>query len=112
MIYTIYLRDNDNPQNAVFIKEGFSPLAMVFSSFWFFYHRAWFIGFIFFIFSMTVRMAMYDSGLLSIVIILLMSLFSGVFGNDLLQRQLTIRGYNFISAVVANNLLEAKVKFF
>ena len=43
-IYSIYHRRGDAPDRAVFVKEGFSGPALVFTVFWALWHRMWIVA--------------------------------------------------------------------
>lgn len=113
MMYTIYSQEGSEQASAIFVKDGFSMHAFLFSSLWFFYHKMWVWGLGLFVMSVFLKALCVTSGnSWSFIAFFMLSLFCGIFGNDLRQMKLSNGGYKFVSAVVAHDITEARVKFY
>jgi hypothetical protein len=105
--YVIYA--NERIEDAVFVPEGFSWAAAVFTGFWALWHRMWIVGVV----ALAVILA--ANALppsLEIFVDLASALVFGVFGNDLREWSLARRGLRYIDVVEANDLETAEFQFY
>lgn len=105
----------NNGQDVVFIKDGFSWLALVIPFFWLLWHRLW------------IPLAGYLSAVILIVVAgyllsmpdgltgsigLLANFFVGLEGNNFRRRAMAKRGYDEVADIVAESGEEASYRFF
>ena len=110
-MYLIYIKDS--AEKTVIIDEGFAPLALIFNAMWFALHRMWGMGALILLANCAAKYWLaYSENLAPAAMLCLISLFCGLFANDLRQRSLIKNGYRFYSAVVAKNIAEAQVKMY
>jgi hypothetical protein len=105
--YTIY--SARHIEDAVFLREGFSWAAFAFGFLWALWHRLWIVGAIGFaavMVSSTLPPA--PEALVNVAVALLF----GVFGNDMRQWSLSLRGLAGIGAIEAGSHEIAELQFF
>jgi len=101
--------------NVVFIKDGFSWLALFIPFFWMLWHRLWLPLAGYLIAVALVALAGHFLSLpqgLTASIGLLANLFVGLEGNNFRRRALAKRGYEEVADVVADSNEEASFRFF
>lgn len=116
-IYTIHTKKNDkfNPENAIFIKEGFSLWAAIFQLFWAIYHGMWLCAAALFfaeMFFLILEKSAIMNELSVTVLNIGMFLLVGFCANDWRRSNLEKNGYELLDVVSAGNLNEAKQKFY
>ncbi len=116
-LYSVHMNpDHDDPyEKAVFVKEGFNILALIFSGLWLLYQRIWISGLIIIIL-MGIIVSLEDFIGLSVVSIAVLrlgiQLMVGLQANDLLRSHLDKKGYIQTDMVAAGSLLEAQQRYF
>lgn len=115
--FAVYTRVEDsNPlETAVFVKDGFSPMAAIFTFFWALYNRVWWlVGFCFFV--QVGLQFLSEYGVIEEetrqIIIFCYHIFLGLQFQDWYEEDLQSRGYILIGIVMAKNLEEAQQRFF
>lgn len=115
--YTIYINKN-NPESleeAVFVPEGFSFWAAVFTAFWMLYHRLWLCAAALIVINICF-IALENHGIISPEVSSILQLgilvYIGFEANDWHRRSLGRKGYEFSEIIAAKNLEEAKQRFF
>ncbi len=116
-VYTVHIRAwSDSPdRDAVFLREGFSWGAFIFSFMWALWHRLWFAALIFLGVSAALALLpefleldlFTDTALAAAVALLI-----GWHGNDFRRRALEREGYVTAGVVAAPTLVEAERRFF
>ena len=116
-LYTVHLRawSNEADRDAVFVREGFSWGAFVFSVAWALWHRLWVAALL--IAGALAAVALADEFLelgfiLPEAISLAVSVWVGFEGNDWRRESLKRRGYAEAGIVTATSLAEAEHRFF
>ncbi|MCB1378698.1 MAG: DUF2628 domain-containing protein [Alphaproteobacteria bacterium] len=113
--YSIFCREGGSPDSVVFVKEGFSVPAMVFTVLWALWHKMWIAAAV-----MLVVMALV-AGLFSIlapddqmiaVVNLAAGLVLGFEAHRLRCWSLTLSGYRQADLIQAQNIDEAEWKYF
>ena len=108
--YSIYAKSNDSiAADAIFLSDGFSWGAFVFTWAWALWNRMWIVAAI-------VISAMLIASLLppapQILLSLAASILMGLHANDLLAWSLARRGYSEIALSNGNSLEEAELLFY
>ncbi len=116
-IYTVHVKPG--PRNAaqapVFVREGFSFPAFIFTLAWSLYYRLWVVSALMLGFNVLV-MWTEQEGLLTqpsvFVLLLAMQIFIGFHGNDWRRRALGKRGYITTAVVTGDSRLRAELRYF
>lgn len=116
-IYTVYIRawSASPDREAVFIREGFSWGAFVFSVLWALVHRMWLAALIVFALSVAVSVVTDSLDLdpvTAAACALALALIVGWEANDWRRRALERRGYVNAGVIAATSRLEAERRFF
>lgn len=115
-LYTVHVDPDDNGSGIkpVFIKEGFNPLAFVFTLFWALYHQLWALALALFAASFCL-MLLSDSQILSEASItalqLGMNVLVGFHANDFLRARLAKKGYILVDVTAADSFLRAQQRY-
>jgi Protein of unknown function (DUF2628) len=96
-------------EDAVFVREGLSWAAAVFTIAWALWHRMWIVGVVAFA---VILLANALPPSLEFFVDLAAALVFGVFGNDLREWSLARRGLRNIDVVEANDLETAELAFY
>jgi hypothetical protein len=105
--YSIY--SGQRIEEAVFVREGFSWPAAVFTGFWALWHRMWIVGVV------AIAVILLASTLppaIELFVNLATTLVFGVFGSDLREWSLARRGLSNIDVVEARNIELAELEFY
>lgn len=114
-IYSVHNRPATPADDVIFVKEGFSWTAFVFTLLWALWHRMWIVAAI--VFSATAAIAALASGLglgnlpLNLASIAA-SLILGFEGNDLRRWSLARQGYKEVALAAGRDIDEAELRFF
>ena len=116
-VYTVHLRAwaNSADKDAVFLREGFSWGAFIFSFLWALWHRLWFVALIFL--GVSFALALLPEFLeldpfSEIALSVAAALLIGWHANDFRRRALERQGFVTAGVVAAPNLVEAERRFF
>ena len=111
-IYLVHVNPNTDP---VFLKDGFSFMAFIFSGVWALWHRMWFVSAVIFggwgLVEFLLTLIGADTEL-RLVMTMGLSLFVGFGANDWLSSSLLRRGYSLDGLVVAPRLEAALRRWF
>lgn len=114
-IYAIYNTSADLPEQAVFVKEGFSFWAFVLGVAWTLYQRLWLpsIAIIVFYFVLSkLEGHEYISHTIGAIVQTGLGLYIGLNANDWLAAKYLRKGYTLIGVVYAKNESDAQLRFF
>lgn len=119
-LYTAHLPDHaaageTRLMHAVFVKDGFHWLALVFPVFWLLFNRVWwgllaYFGAVFVLALVGRAAGMPDAAVVAADV--LIGLFLGVVAHDVKGWQLRRRGYSRVEVVTGRDLMEAERRFF
>jgi hypothetical protein len=115
-MYTAYVRHGglDPDRDVVLVKEGFSWPAFVFGPLWALARRLWLAAVAFALVLVGLEAAMrafaFD-GIVSAMLILILSVAFGWLGNDLRRRKLERRGFVFRGVVAGGDIDAALARF-
>jgi hypothetical protein len=115
--FAVYAKpDEDDPlTTTVFVKEGFSFLAYIFTFFWALYYKIWWLVVFCFVFQVG-KQFMIEYGMLSeqsdIIISMAYMVLIGFQAQDWYGKDLERKGYSLIGIVMARNLDDARQRFF
>jgi hypothetical protein len=118
--YTVHQKADAKPEGPSdigtrFVKDGFSWPAFYLTVFWLLWHRIWLAFFCisaaYLLLAILVGAAKLPSGL-SVLLLLLLSFWVGLEGNNLWRSALARRGYREIADVAADSIDEASYRFF
>jgi hypothetical protein len=108
--YSIYAKPNDKTAaDAIFVSDGFSWGAFVFTWAWALWHRMWIVAVI--LISMLLITSLLPPAA-QILSFLAVSILMGLHANDLLGWSLARRGYSEIALGNGNSLEEAELSFY
>jgi hypothetical protein len=118
-LYTVHLPNDargarEAADEAVFVKDGFNPAALIFTGLWLLAKRLWLAVALFVAAGIVVALLMRYAGLPAIAGPLLnsvLALYLGVQGNDLVRARLA-RTQRHAGSVTGRTLEEAEVRFF
>ncbi len=116
-IYTVYIpaAAPDAQQKAIFLREGFSWSAFLFTGFWALYHRLWWPMLGIFLFNGAL-VSLQNAELLSpggmAVLQLGFQVLVGFHANDWLRDKFAHRGYILADVTVGDSLLRAEQRYF
>lgn len=114
--YTVHIKtDNDNNvKDIVFVEEGFSWMAFIFSIFWTLFNRLWLASVILFVIYMAVEI-LNDVGTIPVMSFALVKVsidvLLGFFADDILRAKLDRKGYVFYAIVAGENQAQAQLRF-
>ncbi|GFZ78740.1 hypothetical protein RLOatenuis_0840 [Rickettsiales bacterium] len=110
--YAVYLKSRAEPENAIFIKEGFRWLAFIFNVFWLLYNKIWSAGFL--MLAIIIGSSFLEEYVsdLSSWVWLILAFYVGFCGADMLQSQLKKRKFEFITTVQAQSTDDASKRFY
>ena len=113
-VYTVHERGGSG-DDIVFVREGFSRFALIFSFFWLAFHRAWIAAGIVLALMLVFELGRI-AGDISFVNATLMrgglSVVVGLFGYDLQRGALSSRGYRMRGVTTGGSLDEAELRYF
>lgn len=115
--FAVYVKgDDESPlETAIFVKEGFSPLAFIFTFFWALYYKIWWLVAFCFLFQVT-KQFMLEYNVLNehtdFIIATAYMAFIGFQAQDWYAADVERKGYTLIGIVMAGNLEEAQQRFF
>jgi hypothetical protein len=113
-IYTVHSRA-DAPDDPLFVKDGFSWPAFLFTLIWALAKRMWIVAAIiatYFIVTGLIAASTPREDFWQFLASLVLGLILGFEGNDLRRWSLARRGYGEVSVIEAQDLEEAELKFF
>lgn len=102
--YAIYANSKQKDNNFIIVKQGFSFVAVFFSTFWALYHKMW--GVI--ILSIILYIVL---GLFSINPSIAIILIFGFFAADIQEYYLRENKYQLIDIIIAQNSIKAEQRF-
>ncbi len=114
-IYAVYSASPDKVEEAVFVKEGFSFLAFIFTFFWTLYHRLWLPSIaiaVFYALFTQLESRSIISHAVGAIIQAGVGFYIGFNANDWLAARYTRKGYTLIGVVYARNESDAQLRFF
>ncbi len=114
--FSVYLPDNNELERAVFVEDKFSILALFLTIFYTLYNRLYLVSFLILVIMLCLEIFFLVGYIPKSVFIVVTSfglpLFCGFSFSSWLQSSLLRSKFRLASIVVANNLTEAKMKFF
>lgn len=120
-IYTVYVPPGDDPtatsaaESTIFVREGFSFPAFLFTPIWLIVRRAWLVFAAYVAVAVLIGVVvkvMEVDPIVASVASLLISAFIGIEASAIRQRKLEHRGYRHMASVVARNEEQAALQFF
>jgi hypothetical protein len=109
-IYSIH-GDPSKPEEAVFVREGFSIAAFIFQPFWALINRMWVTAAALFAIGISISTLITQPAIQSIAS-LAVALVFGFAANDLRRRSLALKGRKDLGLVSGESLEEAELRFF
>ncbi|MBQ4875230.1 MAG: DUF2628 domain-containing protein [Rickettsiaceae bacterium H1] len=114
--FLVFVPQDNNLEKTVFVKDGFSFRALVFTILWTLYNRLYFMSFLLFL-TILLTELLFQSGYISeysLVTINMIGcpLLCGLNGNYWLHNSLLKSNYEFAGIIVAHDLTEAQMRFF
>jgi hypothetical protein len=113
-IYNAFIKKNKEGkvEDIVFVKEGFSFFAFLFSGLWFLYHKMWSEFFVFLLASTALSYGFefipeFDKFFLELAFVFIVALNA----NYWLCENLKNKNYEFVGLVFGGNRTEAKIRF-
>jgi hypothetical protein len=115
-IYTVHLNPKaaEPLENAIFVKEGFSWLATIFTFFWMIYHRIWWAAIAIMVYNMAVAylqetqiLSAEIATIINVAVVVIIGLSAGDWYRDTLRR----RGYVLTEIVSGMNEEQAEQRF-
>ena len=113
-VYTVHEKGASG-DDIVFVREGFSVFALIFSAFWLAFHRVWIAAAVVFGLMVLVEVARISGDISFAYAGLLrggLSLAVGLFGYDLQRAALERRGYLMRGVTTGGSLDEAELRYF
>lgn len=114
-IYSVYIKNLEKVEDAVFVKQGLSLFAPIFNVLWAVYNKMWFLSIIL----LAIKISLYllkANGAVSEYIYMILSvtfvLTLLVCGNDMKEFFLKKQGNQYITMVCGENIIDAKNRFF
>lgn len=112
-LYNIFIKQNSagKIEDIKLLKEGFSLSALIFTPFWFLYHKMWreffaVIAVVFFaVFLQEIHLA-FDANLIEIILLIIIAFNANYWLEEHLRKK---QGYEFIGIVCAKNCAQAKI---
>lgn len=116
-IYTVYLNPRKPApyENAVFVEERFSWLGFFVPLIWAIYNRVWsVVAFMAVFMCLAGAMIHYDESTAGPmkVIALIINLYVGLNGNDMIRKRLSRQGYILANIISGDKLINAQQRFF
>lgn len=114
--YTVHIKtdNNNNVQDIVFVEEGFSWKAFIFSILWTLFNRLWLASIILFIVYATIEI-LNNKGTVPVMSFALIKIsidvLLGFFADDILRAKLDRQGYVFYAIVAAESQAQAQLRF-
>ena len=113
--FSVYVPQEEDSEKVVFIQDGFSLKALILNIVWTLYNKLYFVSsvIILLVFSTEALSNIgYISEHLAHVIKFGIPLFCGFNANNWLEKSLLKKNFEFVGTILANNPLEAQIKFF
>lgn len=114
-VFSVYLNKKNQIENAEFIENAFSFKAFIFKSLWCFFNKLWSVGFILLAVESYIAFNI-NTGVMNVwvgsIISMVLMIYLGFTASQWKEIALKKRGYSFKENIVANNYLEAQLKFF
>ncbi len=114
-IFSVYQLPNKGREDVVFIPQGFSFLALIFSGLWLLYQRLWIAFAVFFVANITLgalESAGYISNAVMLVINFGISFWLALNAHEIRAWTLEHQGYRFAGTSIGRDLLESQQRFF
>lgn len=116
-LYTVHAKSGLETKyhSPVFIREGFNPLAFLFTFAWALYHRLWKLAALILAFQLAIELIA-PEGLFSFASLCAMqigfNILIGFHANDWLRVRLRQRGFIFTDIVAGDSLMRAEQRYF
>lgn len=116
-VYTVHVNPKlPKPyENPIFVQEGFSIFAFIFTGAWALYNRIWWAAFAIIVCNLLI-IEMFETGTLDLIgrsiLETALMFVVGFEGNDLRRRALAKRGYVIADIVSGDSLIRAEQRFF
>lgn len=108
--YSVYRRSEDALDRAVFVKQGFSWPAFLFTFWWCLWHRLWLAAAVVVVLLVVIGTAV--GGAAAVGLQLIVMLAAGCWGNDLRRLALAATGHREDQLVYGRSLEEAELRYF
>lgn len=112
--YTVHAKQDDKPEDVIFIKEGFNWYCFFFGIFWAAYKRVWSLTTIFLLIA-TSTLIIAKLGILSVVTIevirFIISIGLSFYANDFHRDSLKMKNYEMVDVVYSNDIKQALLRF-
>jgi hypothetical protein len=112
-VYSVLMQET--LEKITFVEEKFSFKALIFQGFWLLYHRIWLPAFIVLLLELSIIMllkANYINNTLGAAALLIIAIIVAIFAKTWYIEKLKKNNYQLYSVVAANNLDEAKLRFY
>ncbi|MFN0193181.1 MAG: DUF2628 domain-containing protein [Aestuariivirga sp.] len=109
-IYSVH-GDPSKPEDAVFVREGFSFAAFIFQPFWALWNRMWVTAAILFAIGISISTLNFSSTVQSLTSLMIALIF-GAIANDLRRRTLSLKGKEDLGLVSGDSFEEAELRFY
>jgi hypothetical protein len=109
-VYSIH-GDPSKPEDAVFVREGFSIAAFIFQPFWALWNRMWLTAAILVAIAITISTLITNDALRSLASLAIALVF-GFAANDLRRRSLALKGKEDLGLVAGESQEEAELRFY
>lgn len=113
--YTIFRRPGDGAEKAVFVKDGFSAPALLFTVLWALWHRMWVVAAIMLALMAALTLAVQSAGLNEAVAVaadIALGFLIGLEGATLRSWSLQRAGFAEVGVIEASSLENAELKYF
>ncbi len=109
-VYSVFSNAAKSPDDVVFLKQGFSWPAFLFSVPWCLWHRLWIAAII--IAALVILFVSLFDGTMALILMLAMLLALGFCAGELRRGALLAKGFNEHMVVSASNREEAELRYF
>jgi hypothetical protein len=112
--YTIYLKDQLEPENCMLVEEGFSWYNFFFGFIWSIYKRIWslsLIHFMIFLIFFTTLQFHFLNEVTTEIIGFFLSIAIAFYANDFYRKTLEKKGYKLVDVVASKNKKDALMRF-
>lgn len=113
--YTVHMKEAADPDDVVFVPEGFSLAAFLFTALWAFWNRLWIVGLVTLVVLTAVTAVPVRLGIgpeITGIVQLALSIIFGFEANNLRRLTLARSGYREIALVSGDTLQDAELRYF
>lgn len=114
--FFVYLPEDNNLEKTIFLQDGFSFKAFIFTIFWTLYNKLYFISLLLLTSLVAIDLLIVnfyvDGSIAALMNTLIVPLICGLNGKQWLCQSLLRRKFTLTGVVIANNITDAQMKFF